>query len=344
MKVTLIIVTLGRPRAVERCLKQLHEQTEPIHQIIVVDGDDNEEARPIAARYPGVLYVRNPNGFGRMTGSRNVGLLHATGDIIVYIDDDAYAHPEYAREIVAPYSDPKVGAVGGRALNGIPGEETQGVDRVGRFSSNGAVEGYFGADTGKMIEVDHLIGCNMSFRASILGELGGFHEFYPGFCSTYEEADLCMRIKKLGYRIVFNPKAVVDHEGAPRKVGKRFDAPYAFRVTRNHSTLLMRNHGLFDPVPWKFLVTNMGGQTLKLARRVAGETTRWATGLAGLWVGFGGGIYQFMRQGRELRRRDQMGQEISARLGDAAKNGGAKGDGASAPVTAFPQPATTESS
>jgi GT2 family glycosyltransferase len=315
MNVTLIIVTLGRPLAVERCLKQLHEQVEPIHQIIVVDGDDNEEARPVVARYPDVLYVRNPNGFGRMTGSRNLGLLHATGDIIAYIDDDAYAHPEYGREIAAPYADPTVGAVGGRALNGVLGEESRGVDRVGRFSSFGDVEGYFGADTGKMIEVDHLIGCNMSFRAEILGELGGFHEFYPGFTSTYEEADLCMRIKKLGYRIMFNPKAVVDHEGAPRRVGKRFDAPYLFRVTRNHATMMVRNNGLVHPLPWKFLAMMMGTQVVKLGRKVAGEGLRWGSSFAGLWVGFVGGIYQFAKQGRELRRRDQMGRDITARLG-----------------------------
>jgi GT2 family glycosyltransferase len=339
MNVTLIIVTLGRPLAVERCLKQLHEQTEPIHQIIVVDGDDNEEARPIAARYPDVLYVRNPNGFGRMTGSRNVGLLHATGDIIAYIDDDAYAHPEFGREIAAPYSDLKVGAVGGRALNGRRGEEKEGIDRVGRISSSGAIEGYFGADTGKMVEVDHLIGCNMSFRADILGELGGFHEFYPGFCSTYEEADLCMRIKKLGYRIMFNPKAVVDHEGAPRKVGKRFDAPYFFRVTRNHSTLLMRNYGPFNPMPWKFLLTAMVGQVSHFARRVTAEVLRWITGFAGVWVGFGGGIYQFMRQGRELRRHDEMGREITAHLGSTRAR-----QAAEVPVAARPQHVTSESS
>ncbi|RYG69358.1 glycosyltransferase [bacterium] len=339
MKVSLIIVTLGRPLAVERCLKQAHQQTEPIHQIIVVDGDDNEEARPIAARYPGVVYVRNPNGFGRMTGSRNVGLLHATGDIIAYIDDDAYVHLDYNREIIKPYADPKVGAVGGRALNGVPGEEVTGADKVGRFSSSGNVEGYFGVDTGEIVEVDHLIGCNMSFRADILGELGGFHEYYPGFCSTYEEADLCMRIKKLGYRIMFNPKAVVDHEGAPRKVGKRFDAPYFFRVTRNHSTLVMRNNGPLNPLPWKFLAMMIGTQTLKLARKLAGETSRWATGQAGLWVGFGGGIYQYWRQGRDLRRRDEMGRKIMARF---AKNTTRP---AAEPLPApRPQPATSETS
>ncbi|HEX9998391.1 MAG TPA: glycosyltransferase [Abditibacterium sp.] len=315
MKITLIIVTLGRPLAVERCLKQAHEQSEPIHQIIVVDGDDKEEARPVVARYPGVLYVRNPNGFGRMTGSRNVGLLQSTGDIIAYIDDDAYCHREWAREIAAPYADPKIGAVGGRALNGVAGEESRGIDQVGRFSAKGEVLGFFGADTGKIVEVDHLIGCNMSFRRDILGELGGFHEFYPGFCSTYEEADLCFRIKKLGYRIVFNPRCVVDHEGAPRKVGKRFDAPYIFRVTRNHGTLLMRCFGVLNPVPWVFLAVSSGRQILQLCRKIAGATWRFATGIAGLWVGLAGGIVQRARQGSDLRRRDAMGREISAHLG-----------------------------
>jgi GT2 family glycosyltransferase len=313
-QLTVIIVTLGRPKAVERCLMHLLRQTTPPHQIIVVDGDDEESARPIAGTFQDVLYIHNPDGFGRMTASRNIGLLHATGDIVAYIDDDAYVRPRFVDAIVEPYEDMRVAAVGGRTHNDIVGEASRGVDAIGLFSRNGGVIGNFAADPGRIVEVDHLIGCNMSFRRSVLCELGGFHEYYPGFCSTYEEADLCIRIKKLGYRIVFNPHAAVDHEGAPRTVGTRFNLPYMFRVSRNHSTMIVRNYGLLSIMTCRYVVVSIGRIGYQSARKMAGAALRFLVTASGLICGLVGGIPQRLRQGRGLRRQDAIGREISSKL------------------------------
>ena len=64
----------------------------------------------------GVEYLRNQTGVGRMTTSRNIGLLSAIGDIIVFVDDDAFASDTWLAELLRPYDEPAVGEMGRRVL------------------------------------------------------------------------------------------------------------------------------------------------------------------------------------------------------------------------------------
>ena len=49
--------------------------------------------------------------------SRNIGIAAAAGDIVGFIDDDAVPHPDWLDRILAPYRDPRVGAVGGHTVD-----------------------------------------------------------------------------------------------------------------------------------------------------------------------------------------------------------------------------------
>lgn len=249
MKASVIVITLNRPDCVRRCLDCLRAQSRLPDEVIVVDSSRDTITRDLVAQYPEVIYLRNETGFGRMTTSRNIALKIATGEIIAFIDDDAFAWPDWLENLLSTYTDDAtIGAVGGRARNNAPGEDSHRVHDVGRLQPTGELTGFFAADTGKIIQVDHIMGCNMSFRRSVLAELGGFCEDYPGISGVCEDTDMSMRVGRIGYRLLFNPAAVVDHVGAPQAKGKRFDARYAFYAQRNHIVMLTRNFGLFSPL------------------------------------------------------------------------------------------------
>lgn len=76
----------------------------------------------------------------------------------------------------------------------------------------------------KESEVDYLI-VNMTFRKSILEKMGGFDENYNVGHGDYAEPDLCLKIKSKGYKIMYNPKAILWHEfssrGVPRGLYER---------------------------------------------------------------------------------------------------------------------------
>jgi GT2 family glycosyltransferase len=103
------------------------------------------------------------------------------------------------------------------------------------------VIGNFGKLIEGPIDVEHAMGCNMSFRASVLTELAGFSTDYPGISGIREDTDVFLRLKALGRKIVFQPKASVRHIGAPQMKGRRFDLTYTYSAARNHTVLLIRN-------------------------------------------------------------------------------------------------------
>lgn len=317
MRTSVIVATLNRPDCVQRCLECLAAQALLPDQVIVVDASPDERTRLVVNEFDDVIYVRNENGVGNTTLSRNMGLLRATGEIIVFLDDDAYAHPEWLAEIVSAY-EPDVGAVGGRALRQQSGEEIEGVGDIGRLTSDGLLTGFFAADPGHTIEVDHLLGANMSFRGDVLARIGGLREGFPGTCLR-EETDICLRVSRLGFRVLFNPRAIVDHAGAPQFRGERFDLRYDYYAQRNHLVFLLRNFGLTDPILRRYLA--VAGRTLTRsliervrAGRIAAAAARLAAGVAGLVTGFAAGLALLARSGRDPIRRDAEGQAIAAAL------------------------------
>ncbi len=315
MNLTVIVVTLNRPEELRRCLGCLFEQTPRPQQVIVVDASQDELSRHVTTEFADALYLRNGNGYGRMTRSRNIGLLRSTGDIIAFLDDDAFAHAGWSENLLQTYGDDAtVGAVGGRALNNQPNEASEGVLEIGKLRRDGNLSGFFAADPCRTIEVDHIMGCNMSFRREVLAKLGGFREDYPGISGVREDSDMCLRVREIGYRILFNPKAVVDHLGAPQAAGKRFDLRYSFYSQHNHIVMLMRNFGPKSPVFGRYLLSSARHVGEDWLRRVASGTAKVGVFLGGTVAGVVSASRLISRTGRSPVRNDYEGRKLRETL------------------------------
>ncbi len=158
----------------------------------------------------GVTYVRNPMGRGHTAESRAIGVSLCSEDIIAFLDDDANARPDWLVEILRRYDQRSVAGVGGSALNGYPGEREEGLGSIGCLLPDGRMTGHFAADPGRDVDVDHLLGANMSYRRAAIDQVGGIRGGYPGTCLR-EESDLALRVAKSGGRLVYTPDAIVDH-------------------------------------------------------------------------------------------------------------------------------------
>jgi GT2 family glycosyltransferase len=91
---------------------------------------------------------------------------------------------------------------------------------IGKFFKSGAFSVGANYDNflkfNKCIEVDHLEGCNLAVRHGLLKRIGGFDPIFTGV-AEYNDADAAYKIRKLGYKILFNPKAKIFH--LPSKTG-----------------------------------------------------------------------------------------------------------------------------
>ncbi len=251
------VITYERPAFVAHCLENLLAQTHRPAAIIVVDSSVSDDtARVVREQFPSVIYEVGPAGAGATATARNISYELTTGDVLAFVDDDAFVEPEWLEKLLPLFEDPTVGGVGGRQIRGQPGELEEGVDMIGRLQEDGTLTGNFAADPGRTVEVDHLLGANMSFRRSVLDRIGGIRDGYGGTCIR-EETDLCLRVAHAGYRLVYTPEAVVEHVAGPYARGQRFDLRYAYWAQKNHLILLIRNFGLSNPIVRAYLSVSL---------------------------------------------------------------------------------------
>jgi len=274
--VAVVVCTYQRAENLRICLEHLYQLDRSPDELVVVDASTDSATEELVRReFPEVRYVHNDAGLGTLSTSRQIALSVTTSDVIAFLDDDAYADPAWLDEIVKPYADPAVGGVGGRASNGVPGEESEGAGQIGMLLPNGSMTGHFGADPGRAVAVDHLLGANMSYRRSSLDCAGGIRDYYPGTCLR-EDSDTALRIRRAGFELIFTPTAVVRHVAGPYHAGRRFDLRYDYYAHRNHVVLLASTHHWRELRAFVPHVAGLMGRDLKDAARRAVEQRRSA--------------------------------------------------------------------
>jgi glycosyltransferase involved in cell wall biosynthesis len=214
-RVSVIICTLNRAALLKRILEGLRRQTYPIFEVIVVNGPSTDETDAVLNEFAAYIQIgvcpdRN------VSAARNVGIKLAQGEILAFTDDDAVPDPKWLDNLVAPYSDPNIAGAGGSIFDATAGRMVFVVCVCTRAGDVSLLEEFSeayvqpGADP-----VLYLTGGNMSFRRSVLSELGGFDERYP---YGYEDVDLGCRLIDAGKKIAIAPDALVNHYPASNVV------------------------------------------------------------------------------------------------------------------------------
>ena len=103
MRVSCILTSYNRPRMIRDALDSVARQTHPDYELIVVDDSDAFDIHEMvrAFRFPAVRVIRNaPRAEAVRTQNRlpmncNIGLKHASGDLVCYLCDDDFYYPEW---------------------------------------------------------------------------------------------------------------------------------------------------------------------------------------------------------------------------------------------------------
>lgn len=202
----------------------------PDQLVVVIDHADALLSRArqtftSAALGVPVTVVANAGRKG-LSGARNTGVALATGEVLVFLDDDARARPGWLAALLHGYGDPVVIGVGGPARPVFPGQRPSSLpapsgDRPGEL--DWVVGCTYAGQPTHLEPVRNLMGCNMSLRREVFTRAGGFSDGLGRVGRTplgCEETELCIRAARVipEGRFLFQPAAVVDHRVSPDRV------------------------------------------------------------------------------------------------------------------------------
>ena len=255
MKLSIVIICWNDSKVIGDCLESIFRTDRSLqYEVIVSDnGSSDGSIDFIRQQYPAVRVIENGANLGFARGN-NAGIRVAAGEYVLILNPDTILHAGALEKWIA-FADrhPAAGGFGCRVLN--PDGSNQGPARpfptvrrlwisalylrpLGRLSSVLTSDTYAGWKGETERAIDWQSGCCVMFRGDLLKRLGGFDE---QFFYHFEETDLCRRVWKAGFSILYTPDATITHLGG-QSVG-RFPVRFALERERNRYRYFYKHFG-----------------------------------------------------------------------------------------------------
>lgn len=225
IKVSFVVVTYNSESTIDSCVQSLLKQTLKDVEVIVVDNQSADQTRKILSKYQKirVIHASKNGGFGY---GNNLGVENAQGKYVCFVNPDAVVKKDMAERVFEFLeTDQTVGIVGfriensdgslQRTCNAFPTFRSLLYERSGfskLFPNDKGYSEYIYKDWSRNTtrEVDAVSGACFAMSKALCMRVGGFDERYFLF---YEEFDLSQRVKRRGYRVIFNHGISVKHLG-----------------------------------------------------------------------------------------------------------------------------------
>lgn len=222
VKASIVILTWNSQEVVNACLSALPQGLTALpFEVIVVDNGSRDDTRAILQdQYPWVRVFSNRINRG-VAPARNQGLRAARGEYVIFLDDDTIVQPGAFDRVLA-YMDahPDVGLCGPKLVDRKGNCQFSCrlfptlSDKLARRLPFASIRARLSVvemadwDHATIRDVDYVIGACQIIRRAALSEVGFLDEriFYGP-----EDVDLCLRLQQAGWRVVYNPEAVVVH-------------------------------------------------------------------------------------------------------------------------------------
>jgi glycosyltransferase involved in cell wall biosynthesis len=252
--VDLIVATVDRRAELDALLDSLDVQTHRDFRVLIADQNEDDRLDDILSRHPDLSIQRLHTRRG-LSRARNEALLHLSGDIVAFPDDDCSYPPETLERVTRRFNEQP-------SLDGITGRAT---DTAGRSAPSWAKEP-------AVLTRDNLWNRAISFtiflRSDVVLGVGNFDEALGLGASTPwasgEETEYLVRAIDKGARIEFDPSLVVQHPektltaGALREAGAREGSSVGY---------ILRKHRYGAAAVARMLVRPAGGALISLVRR-----------------------------------------------------------------------------
>jgi GT2 family glycosyltransferase len=251
MRASIIIVTYGQRDVTERCLRSLEgclgDRLGTDWELVLVDNASPDDTPELLRAWSSRAVVKLLEQNRDFAGGCNVGAHAASGEVLVFLNNDTEVTPGALEAVVDQALEPGVAAAGCRLLYPDGTVQHAGVAFVNTADVGGTAIGTHifyhhdqdAAEARASYALDCVTGACLAVRATTFFAVGGFDE---GYRNGLEDVDLCLRIRMTGERIVYRGDAtIVHHEGASRGRGGELTATPERQAMVRHNILRFVN-------------------------------------------------------------------------------------------------------
>jgi GT2 family glycosyltransferase len=194
---SVVVCSYNGSRTIRETLEGIEKLEYPDYEVIVVDDGSTDETAAIAGEFDVRLIQTEQSG---LSAARNTGMAAATGEIVAYIDDDAWPDPHWLTYLAEVFETTDHAAAGGPNVP-PPGD---GAVAACVADAPGGPSHVLLSDR----EAEHLPGCNLAIRRDRLEAIGGFD---PRFRTAGDDVDVCWSLQQRGWTLGYHAAALVWH-------------------------------------------------------------------------------------------------------------------------------------
>src|SRR2546422_11164192 len=236
IKASVIVITYNGRHHLDACFSSLEKQSADAYETILIDnGSQDDSADFVRRKFPRVRVIESKTNLG-FAGGNNLAAKEATGDVLVFLNDDTEVDPGWLERLLSPFdSDPRVAIAGCKMIDFFDRDVEIRIlcDLFGSAINYGVPRS---PDSPGYEDVFYVPGFALAIRKAVFREVGGFDDSYFMFA---EDIDLDWRAFAFspptggGRRAVGLPKREGCPAGAPRRREGRRPFPARASKTRH---------------------------------------------------------------------------------------------------------------
>jgi len=239
-KIAVIVPAKASPREIDKCIGSLLNLGYPDLEVILVDDGLEKDALHLLGNFKDKIKVIKSDSRGP-SAARNLAAKNTAAEYIAFTDSDCIVDRDWLKELIHGFRDyPQAVSCGG--VQGLPQDATNFEKKVFLFmQKSGFISDYVRMTKNIRIrEVNHNPSCNVMYKKEVYLKEGGFLEgLWPG-----EDVEFDYRLKKKGYKLFLNPKAVVYHY-KPKNWKSFLRMMYRYGFTQG---FLVKRYGIFRKI------------------------------------------------------------------------------------------------